>query len=99
MTNIFERLPIGGENAIPAIALSKQLGCRDLREMRYLIKAEREDGKLILSDHRGYFRHANRSELESYYYKMNARSMGTLRHIKHVFAELHRMEGQEVLKL
>jgi len=94
MMKIFDILPIGEENAIPAKQLAAQLGLSE-RECRARVSKELQEGAFCLSSmHRpgGYFRPSEgekgRNELIRFYCRELARSRSSPANMKLYMAQI-----------
>ena len=91
MGRIFDSLPTGKENAIPARELMAITGVSTARELCSMVRAERHDGCLILSkkDHGGgYYKAANREELRAWVETFSKEARATFSMMKAARREL-----------
>lgn len=86
---IYEVLPHGKANAIPAASLAAQLGLSSTRQLRAVVESERQSGRLILSAFGhpgGYFQPADgeqgRREIQAYYNQQRALAVAVLKRLK-----------------
>lgn len=105
MKIIYDRLPVGRENAIPMATLARSLGMTE-RALRAEIVREQNEGALILSAYNrphGYFRPADgeqgRRELEVYCKATRARAVRVLHRLRASRNALRNVEGQTSLAL
>lgn len=83
----------GAENAITTKELRAMTGIRSDRQIRSVVKAEREQGALILADTKhGYYLPKNREECEHFVKTMRSRGISTIANIKSTAAALKRSE-------
>lgn len=83
---IYNLLPAGKANAVPAKELCASLGLDD-RRLRICITRERENGAPIISTFSGrggYYRPADQKELDEYYNTTRKRALRTLSLLKGV---------------
>ncbi len=80
---IYEILPQGEENAIPATTLYQWAALKGPRELQKQIAKEREDGALILSNGHGYFTPSDGArgqwELQRFIHTLSSRAANTER--------------------
>ena len=98
----FEKLlPQGRENAISCADLMTRLGLSDSRTLRRMIAAERQEGSVILSCKRGYFRpdFGAKGKLETgeWIAVSKARALSQLRGIKSARQYLDILDGQQTM--
>lgn len=78
---IKELLPKGKENAIGSQRLAEMARCKNVRELQYMIAAERAAGAVILStceNGGGYFLPENESEVREFVRTLQSRAGNTL---------------------
>lgn len=83
---IYDLLPAGKDNAVPARVLCASLGL-DERRLRICITREREHGAPIISTFSGrggYYRPADEKELDEYFNTTRKRALRTLSLLKGV---------------
>lgn len=97
--SIFELLPQGEQNAIPAATLAAIVGAASVRDLQIRIARERDNGNLILSSCKnggGYFRPSDgadgEAEIASFVRTLRARALNTLRALRAAKAALERSE-------
>lgn len=100
---IYDILPQGEENAMPAVEIEKRLGLT-ARERRTESAKELNSGLLVLYSSRhpgGYFRPSDgekgRAEIERFYRQERSRARSTLRKLKAVRRVLNQCEGQTTI--
>lgn len=98
MGKIFDLLPIGKENAIKARRLMALTGARNERELCSMVRAERNEGYLILSkkdNGGGYYRAANKAELKEWVETFSKEARATFYMMKAARKELSEDTDQE----
>lgn len=85
--NLFEIIPYGEENAIPAKDLANVAGYRDTRSLRFGIEYLRKSGCVILSSDRGYFlpsedKEQARCEIIAYIRRCDARAASNRKSVR-----------------
>lgn len=93
---VFPILDTGQDHAIPAAALADRLNI-DKRHLRAMVHAERKHGYLILSDDTGYYRAANREEVQRFYHSMHCRLVSAAENQVEARRLLDQTEGQTTL--
>lgn len=89
-------LPIGKKNAIPSQVLVELVGCGSVRELQYLIAAERKAGAVICSSTTGgYFLPANHRETAEFCKALENRAKNTFIAIQSARRALEIPEGQQ----
>lgn len=104
MTNIYDILPVGEENAISLKALSAKTGISE-RALRTKIVEEIEAGSPCLSScrrHGGYYRPSSGEkglqEIQRYFYQERSRARSTWRKLTAIRRMLSQCDGQTELE-
>lgn len=91
-------LLFGEENAVPAALLASVLRI-DQRRLRKQIAEERQDGALICSSVKGYFRPAKREEIQKYMNCMKKRAKHSFIAIRSARRALNEIDGQQEMRI
>lgn len=92
--SVLDFVSYGKRNALHASELAALTGCVNTRILRSQIAREREAGAVICSSADGYYRPANREELQEFIRSIEAHSRSCFRMLKSARAVLSALPGQ-----
>ena len=93
INRILELIPEGRENAVSLAYLAEMLSFNERTIKRYISEI-RKNGTPIVGDQYGYYRPANREELQWYYRIFRKRGLTALSSISSARRELQEVPGQ-----
>ena len=97
INRILELIPEGRENSVSLAYLAEMLKVSERTAKKYVSHA-RKKGTPIVGDQFGYYKPANREELQWYYRIFRKRGLTALSSISSARRELQEMPGQLVLE-
>lgn len=95
VNRIEDLLPVGRKNAITTEELLKRSGYKTARALQQQIAIERKEGALIMSgNRRGYWKPANREEIQEYIRNMESRGKHIFEAVRSAREALEELPGQ-----